>query len=84
VQLSADVNIDAKLETSVLRWIVNVIVEAGFAKTNSEARRLIRGGAVRLDDQIITDETLQIPEEELDGKILQVGKRRYAKLVAPR
>jgi hypothetical protein len=36
---------------------------------------------VRLDGQVIEDETLQIPEQELDGKILQVGKRRYARLV---
>jgi tyrosyl-tRNA synthetase len=83
VQLSVNVKVDAALETTVPRWIVNVIVQAGFAKTNSEARRFIRGGAVRLDDQVITDETLQIPEEELDGKILQVGKRRYARLVVP-
>jgi tyrosyl-tRNA synthetase len=71
-----------KATPTVQRWIVNLIVNAGFAKTNSEARRLIRGGAVRLDGQVITDETLQISEEELDGKILQVGKRRYARLVA--
>lgn len=75
------VQMDFKVEKTVLRWIVNVIVQAGFAKTNSEARRLIRSGAVRLDGQVITDETLRLPEEELDGKILQVGKRRYARLV---
>jgi tyrosyl-tRNA synthetase len=75
------VQMNFKVEMTVLRWIVNVIVQAGFAKTKSEARRLIRSGAVRLDGQVITDETLQIPEEELDGKILQVGKRRYARLV---
>ena len=75
VQLSG-----VKATPTVQRWIVNLIVNAGFAKTNSEARRLIRGGAVRLDGQVITDETLQISEEELDGKILQVGKRRYARL----
>ena len=73
------------LEMTVLRWIVNVIVqEAGLAKTNSEARRLIRSGAVRLDGQVVTDETLKIPDQELDGKVLQVGKRRYARLVVPR
>ena len=80
----ATVQMEVSLEMTVLRWIVNIIVQAGFAKTNSEARRLVRSGAVRLDGQIITDETLQIPEEELDGKILQVGKRRYARLAVPR
>jgi tyrosyl-tRNA synthetase len=83
IEAKAEVSAEPRVETTVLRWIVNVIVQAGFAKTNSEARRLIRSGAVRLDGQVITDETLQIPEEELDGKVLQVGKRRYARLVAP-
>jgi tyrosyl-tRNA synthetase len=65
-------------------WIVDLITRAGFAKTNGEARRFLRGGAVRLDGKVIADETLSLPEEELDGKILRVGKRRYARLVAPR
>ncbi|MBA3472222.1 MAG: tyrosine--tRNA ligase, partial [Rubrobacter sp.] len=37
-------------------WIVDLITRAGFAKTNGEARRLIRGGAVRLDGETIEDE----------------------------
>ncbi len=84
VHLTVDASLEMTVEMTVLRWIVNIIVQAGFAKTNNEARRLIRSGAVRLDGQVITDETLRIPEEELDGKILQVGKRRYARLAAPR
>jgi tyrosyl-tRNA synthetase len=74
----------ASLGKDVLRWIVPIVVNAGFAKTNSEARRLIRGGAVRLDGEVVTDENLQLPEQELDGVILQVGKRRYARLTARR
>jgi tyrosyl-tRNA synthetase len=80
VQLRATARGEASIEITVLRWIVNIIVQAGLARSNSEARRLIRSGAVRLDGQVIGDETLQIPEQELDGKILQVGKRRYARL----
>ncbi|MDQ3926981.1 MAG: tyrosine--tRNA ligase [Actinomycetota bacterium] len=64
-------------------WIVSLITLAGFANTNGEARRFIRGGAVRLDGEVISDETLRLPEDELYGKVLQVGKRRYARLVAP-
>jgi tyrosyl-tRNA synthetase len=80
VQLQATSRGEASIETAVLRWIVNIIVQAGLAKSNSEARRLIRSGAVRLDGQVIDDETVQIPEQDLEGKILQVGKRRYARL----
>jgi tyrosyl-tRNA synthetase len=80
VESQATSRSQASLEITVLRWIVNVIVQAGLARSNSEARRLIQGGAVRLDGRVITDETLQIPEQELDGKVLQVGKRRHARL----
>jgi tyrosyl-tRNA synthetase len=65
-------------------WIVNLITRAKFANTNNEARRFIRGGAVRLDGEVISDETLRLPKDELYGKVLQVGKRRYARIVPPR
>jgi tyrosyl-tRNA synthetase len=65
-------------------WIVGLVTRAGFAKTNGEARRLIRGGAVRLDGEMIGDERISLPAEDLEGKVLQVGKRRYARLAAPR
>lgn len=63
-------------------WIVDLITSAGFAKTNGEARRLIRGGGVRLECEQIKDEKLSLPAAELPGQILQVGKRRYARLIA--
>ncbi len=65
-------------------WIVDLIKHAEFAKTNGEARRFISGGAVRLDGETITDERRSLLLTELPGKVLQVGKRRYARLVAPR
>jgi tyrosyl-tRNA synthetase len=65
-------------------WIVDLIKLAGFANTNGEARRFIKGGAVRLDGKTIANEKLSLPTSELEGKVLQVGKRRYARLVAPR
>src|SRR5947199_10450808 len=58
-------------------WIVDLIKLAGFAKTNGEARRFIRGGAVRLDGKVISEERLSLPAAELVGKVLQVGKRRH-------
>ena len=64
-------------------WIVDLIKHAGFAKTNGEARRFVRGGAVRLDGKVISDEKLSLPAVELAGKVLQVGKRRYIRFVAP-
>jgi tyrosyl-tRNA synthetase len=63
-------------------WIVDLITLAGFANTNGEARRFIKGGAVRVGGEVVLDEKLSLPTDELDGQILQVGKRRYARLNA--
>jgi tyrosyl-tRNA synthetase len=63
-------------------WIVDLITRAGFANTNGEARRLIRGGAVRLDGEVVEDEKLSLDSGDVIGKALQVGKRRYARFVS--
>lgn len=63
-------------------WIIDLITLAGFAATNGEARRFVKGNAVRIDGASITDDRLSIPTADLDGKVLQVGKRRYARFVA--
>ncbi len=63
-------------------WIVDLITQVGFASTNGEARRFIRGGAVRVNGEVVRDEKLSLRTRELNGKVLQVGKRRYARLVS--
>ncbi len=63
-------------------WIVDLIVRSGFAQTNGEARRFIKGGAVRIGGQVLSDERASLPTEQLAGQVIQVGKRRYARLVA--
>ena len=56
-------------------WIVKLMVLAGLAKSNGEARRLIKGGGVYLENEKITDEDFEIA---LPGEgILKVGKRRF-------
>jgi tyrosyl-tRNA synthetase len=52
----------------------------GVAST-SEARRLIGQGAVRVDDEVVSD--LDVPRRRLEGALLQVGKRRFLRLTAP-
>ncbi|HEX6710487.1 MAG TPA: tyrosine--tRNA ligase [Rubrobacter sp.] len=65
-------------------WIVDLITFAGFANTNGEARRFIKGGAVRLGGEVVRDERLSLPTGDLEGLVLQVGKRRYARLKVSR
>ena len=62
-------------------WIVDLITLAGFANTNGEARRFIKGGAVRVGGEVVRDERLSLRAEDLAGTVLQVGKRRYARLL---
>jgi tyrosyl-tRNA synthetase len=61
-------------------WIVDLIRRAGFASTNGEARRFVKGGAVRVGGRVVRDEKLSLSTRELEGQVLQVGKRRYARL----
>src|SRR5215213_2846570 len=62
-------------------WIVDLIALAGFANTNGEARRFIKGGAVRVGGRVVGDEKLALRMEDIRGRVLLVGKRRYARLV---
>ncbi len=59
-------------------WIIRLMTESKLAPTNGEARRLIKQGAVKLDDEKITDADLEL--EPKSGSILQVGKRRFLKI----
>ncbi len=58
--------------------IIDLVRTAGFAKTNSEARRLIGQSAVSVDDEKITDIDATITVE--DGAVLRVGRRRFGRL----
>jgi tyrosyl-tRNA synthetase len=56
------------------------LIGSGFELSSSEARRLIQQGGVRLDGEPVPSDTLEMPRGELDGKVLQVGKRRFLSL----
>jgi len=58
-----------------------LIAEAGLAKSKSEARRLIEQGGVRVDGEQLTDPQAELSRDALAGATLQVGKRRFARLV---
>lgn len=59
--------------------LCKVLAEAGLVKSNSEGRRAIIQGGVKINGEKVSDENLEIVS---DGEyILQVGKRRFAKVV---
>ncbi len=58
-------------------WICRLMVEVlKFAKSTSDARRLIAQGAVKVDGQVIQDVNFQF--HALNHEILEVGKNRIA------
>ena len=61
------------------KLLVDVLVEIGFAPSKNEARRLIKGGAVKIDGNRIDDTDIAAPTAACT---LQAGKRRMGKLIA--
>jgi len=63
--------------------VLTANVAAGFASSTSEARRLIKGGALRVNDAVVTDEraTLTLKDLNQDGVVkLSLGKKRHVLL----
>ena len=58
--------------------IANLLKDAGLTSSTSEAIRMLKQGAVKIDSQKNDDRSLVIMKGELH--IFQVGKRKYAKV----
>ena len=69
-----EINIDDEIDVH----LPNFLTENELTKSNSEARRLIESGSVKIDDQKV--ELFDINSSDLIGKILQVGKRKFLKI----
>jgi len=63
--------------------LARLLALAGLAGSNSEARRKITEGAVRLDGERITDADRELAPEELGAGLLQVGRRSWARVLHP-
>jgi len=59
-------------------WICELMKQIKFAASTNEARRLLGQGAVRVDGRVVNDINFRfVPGEH---KVLEVGKRRVAKI----
>jgi tyrosyl-tRNA synthetase len=58
------------------------LMAAAFEISSSEARRLIRQGGAKLDGEPVRSDTLDLAVADLDGRVLQAGKRRFRRLRA--
>jgi tyrosyl-tRNA synthetase len=59
-----------------------LLMAGAFEISSSEARRLISQGGAKLDGEPLPSDTLDLAVGELDGRVLQVGKRRFRRLRA--
>jgi tyrosyl-tRNA synthetase len=74
-------------DVAVVGWPANgdlvhlpALLARAFSVSTSEARRGLSQGAVKLDGAPVGDGVLDLPAAELDGRVLQLGKRRFARV----
>jgi tyrosyl-tRNA synthetase len=56
------------------------LIAGAFGGSRSDARRKLQQGGVKLDGERVPAEPLDVPAAGLDGRVLQVGKRQFARL----
>jgi tyrosyl-tRNA synthetase len=56
------------------------LLARAFGVSTSEGRRSLAQGGVRLDGEPVAAGTLDLPAAQVDGRVLQLGKRRFARI----
>jgi tyrosyl-tRNA synthetase len=59
---------------------VPALIAQAFGLSRSEARRLLAQGGVKLNGAELNEHRLDLPIDEVDGSVIQVGKRRFKRL----
>ena len=62
--------------------IIDLVILAKFEKSKSEVRRLIKGKAVKINNQIVEDEKFQITDKIFNDNYLKlsIGKKRHIRI----
>ena len=60
--------------------VAKVLALAGLVSSNREGARMIEQGAVRQDGRVVEDPELALPVDGLNGKVFQVGRRKWARI----
>ena len=61
-------------------WLPRVLWQLGLASSNGDGRRRIEQGGIRLDGEVVTDPGREYGADELRGRVLQSGRRRFVRL----
>jgi tyrosyl-tRNA synthetase len=56
------------------------LLQSAFGISTSEARRALDQGGVRLDGEQVANGSFDLPVDQVAGKVLQLGKRRFARV----
>jgi tyrosyl-tRNA synthetase len=76
----SQVSLPASIASADLVWLPRLLAELGLAKSNSEARRLIEQGGVRIDGTRVEDPGVEVAVADLPGRVLQVGTRKFVRI----
>jgi tyrosyl-tRNA synthetase len=76
-----DVGLEAYLEDGSAQVHLPRLIAGAFELSSSEARRLLGQGGVKLDGEPVSADTLEMAVADLDGRVLQIGKRRFCRLL---
>lgn len=63
--------------------LFRLVVESGLAGGSGQAKRLVVEGGVRLDNEQIKDPNHAVTIKAGESKVLQVGRRKFVRLVSP-
>jgi tyrosyl-tRNA synthetase len=56
------------------------LLAQAFGVSRSDARRQLAGGGVRIDGEPLDGAAVDVPADRIDGRVLQLGKRRFARV----
>ena len=60
---------------------IPALLAAAFGVSTSEARRSLAQGGVKLDGEPLAADALDVPAAAIHGHVLQLGKRRFARIL---
>ncbi len=77
-----DVSLELTCGEDGMVYVPAILIELGFASSTGEARRLIDGGGVKAAGVALKPKEYNVVPDRLSGQVVQVGKRKYARIVS--
>ena len=72
--------LEVEVASNEIGTILDLLVKIGGVKSNSEARRLIDGRAIKIDDRLVDSYFDEIPERANGNFVFHKGKKLHLKI----